>query len=798
MCGRSLCLTSTVAGLLISCCGFARGTVAQEPAPLPVEDVVHMRSLRFLKVFSPDGKWLAYMVQRVQQSRPADDFDFSRTGVPVLGVECDIYVTNTQTRETRNLTVGNGDNASPQWSPDGRYLAFISSRDHTGQAGLWVWDSHENVLRRVCKASLRMSEQAPEWTPDSRNVIVETLPDGMSPDEYVERVKFGDDVIQKPSTDTSPAFRLYESTGDPKKAADGWGLNWSLRDLQLTELESGQMTLIVHGQRISIFQLSEDGTRVAYSVPKRFETPGSQQLLYDIVVHTIASNRDVVVAPEVRLGELGKFSLSPDGSQVAFRTQGPEETIHDIYTVSSDGGQLRNLTNLPPRERHSRKSHIPPGALRTGSPLWDRDGKYIYYLTDGTLHRTSLDRGGEEIVADIDGRSITQLIAQPSNRLFIEEKNDSTVVITHDGEKKQDGFYRINLKSGAASKLIEKGECYTCTSSYQLQFATVPAEAHLLAYIAQNAQHSPDIWLATGEFTSSSQLSNINPQFDKYAMGSSRLIEWRDGDGRQLQGALLLPSNYKEGVPIPLVVVVYGGSFQSDHLNRFGGSPGWLMPYYNVQLFATRGYAVLMPDAPQNLGTPLFDLAKTVLPGINKCIELGIADANRIGVIGQSYGGYSTLALLVQTQRFKAAVASAGFGDLVGLYGEMSVDGTVFGTALTEKGQALMGGTPWEYRDRYIENSPIFYLDRIQTPLLIFHGAEDTGVDPFLANEIFVGLRRLGRTVQYVQYQGEGHTVTSLGNQEDAARRIIMWLDKYLSLTERSRGTIVEPVGDKN
>jgi dipeptidyl aminopeptidase/acylaminoacyl peptidase len=294
--------------------------------------------------------------------------------------------------------------------------------------------------------------------------------------------------------------------------------------------------------------------------------------------------------------------------------------------------------------------------------------------------------------------------------------------------------------------------------------------------------------LATGDLTSSSRLSNINPQLDRYVMGTSQLIEWRDGDGKQLRGALLLPSSYREGDPVPLVVVVYGGSFQSDQLNKFGGLFGWIMPYYNVQLFATRGYAVLMPDAPQNLGTPLFDLAKTVLPGINKCIELGIADADRIGIIGQSYGGYSTLALLVQTHRFKAAVASAGFGDLIGLFGEMKVDGTVFGTTLTEKGQALMGGTPWEYRDRYVENSPIFYLDRIQTPLLIFHGAEDTGIDPFLANEIFVGLRRLGRTVEYVQYQGEGHMVTSLGNQEDAARRIITWLGKYLSPTEPPKG----------
>src|SRR6202030_2093517 len=118
----------------------------------------------------------------------------------------------------------------------------------------------------------------------------------------------------------------------------------------------------------------------------------------------------------------------------------------------------------------------------------------------------------------------------------------------------------------------------------------------------------------------------------------------------------------------PLIVWIYGGATLSDRLDRFGlAGPGPL----NLQLLATRGYAVLMPDAPQHLGTPMLDLAKSILPGVNKCIELGIADPSRLGVMGHSYGGYSTLALLVQTKRFRAAVEADGFGDLTGFYGEM-------------------------------------------------------------------------------------------------------------------------------
>jgi dipeptidyl aminopeptidase/acylaminoacyl peptidase len=261
-------------------------------------------------------------------------------------------------------------------------------------------------------------------------------------------------------------------------------------------------------------------------------------------------------------------------------------------------------------------------------------------------------------------------------------------------------------------------------------------------------------------------------------MGAVRLLDWMNDEGERLQGGLLLPSGYEPGKRYPLVVFVYGGVRLSHAMNKFGGYMGKI-PYYNLQLLATRGYAVLMPDAPQHLGTPMLDLAKSILPGVNKCIELGIADPSRLGVMGHSYGGYSTLALLVQTKRFSAAVEADGFGDLTGFYGEMDSDGTAFGTS-AETGQELVGGSPWQYRDRYIENSPIFYLDRIETPLLIIHGAADRTIRPFLGDELFVALRRLAKPVVYAKYAGEDHVFTGYANQLDASTRIIAWFEEHL------------------
>ena len=229
-----------------------------------------------------------------------------------------------------------------------------------------------------------------------------------------------------------------------------------------------------------------------------------------------------------------------------------------------------------------------------------------------------------------------------------------------------------------------------------------------------------------------------------------------------------------------MIVKLYAGSFLSDSVFRFGGPGSGGVD--NLHLLTTRGYAVLLPDVPLRLGSPMTDMPGAVLPGIDKAIALGIADPDRLGITGHSYGGYSTLSMIVQSTRFKAAVDSAGPGNLVSLYGTLQPGGEAGMIGWSETGQGRMGGTPWEQRDRYIDNSPIFYLDRVQTPLLIVQGGLDRTVPPSQADEVFVALRRLGKPVVYARYEGEEHWQGTWGhaNVVDYWTRVIGWFDRYL------------------
>ena len=756
-------------------------TYGQQSAPLPVDTVLHMKFLgRSLRNFSPDGKWIAYTVRSRSVEKAAIWADvYARTGISSDAMGTDLVAVDAATHETRNISAGEGSNWLPSWSPNGRYLAFLSDRDGSGQAKLWVWDSTNNSTRKVSDVIVRMpGPQQIAWLPQGGAVVVTVL-QGDAPSRVsatpVEIDAHLNTIVSQPSTVPQSTVTVYSALSAPGiTRSNPFGLAYLKHDLAVVNIASGKVERIVEGQRISTFHVINRA--VVFSVPQEFEQSGSQQILYKISIVSLTTKQEHILVSGIRLRSEPSFSVSPDETLLCYRAGGSAEKVMDFYLVSLAGGNPRNLTQFKP----STVSHGGSSAWRNSSkPLWSRDGKFVYYTVEGSLWRTSAGNGDSEKIAASDGHSIRQLAARADDTIWMNEAGDSTIVIMRSNADKDDAFYSIDLKTGALTKLRENGECYTCEMGIDGRLFDVSKDGHSIAFSAENAQRPGDIWAADTSFHSVTRLTKVNPEIEDYRTATARLVDWYSDDGERLQGVLLLPPDFSEGKRYPMIVLVYGGLMLSDWMNRYGGLDRAL-PYMNTQLLATRGYVVFMPDAPQHIGTPMLDLAKTVLPGISKMVEMGIADPKKVGVLGQSYGGYTTLSLIVQSHRFKAAVELNGPGSLPGLYGEMAKDGSAFGASLDETGQALLGGSPWKYRDRYIENSPTFYLDRVETPLLILHGSEDETIAAFLGDELFVGLRRLNKDVEYAKYWREGHELMSYANQLDAANRIIRWFDSHL------------------
>jgi len=716
-------------------------------APLPVEIATAAKSFAPVNIdLSPDGLWVAYTLsdprRRKLQGLPSDQWKvFTCSGAPYVLADTNLLISNTKTGQTINISSGKGANWGPSWSPDGKSLAFYS--DRSGKAHVWIWERATGKMRELTSAvvHLRLRFEKILWTTDGRQVVTKILGNTQTLDDCF------DGTTRRQPFDPA-ATAIYDSESSRQELPRSTGSY--LGDLAIVDTITGKVKRIVRQEKIVAYSLSHSGDRVAYV--SLAQVKASNQLLFTYTLSVLSLSNGHI--ERVRDFSPGVPSLpaswSPDGRTLAFISDGE-------CFIWSPGEQARKVS---PSE----------AAKFSQTPLWDERGQLVYVIGQNKIWRVSTSDAKAVPITNTWSRQIRGLVSQKDGqRIWSADGGRSLYITTNNPETKQEGFYRVDSRTGEFSKMLE-----TDISINPVLTGVSPNE-ELLVYAAQNAKQEQNLWITNPDFRNPRQLTHVNPELERYASGEARLIEYSTSDGKKLQATLLLPVNYQKDKPYPLVVWVYGGSMLSANVNRYGAAGPEL---HNMQLLSSRGYAVLLPDAPLGVGTPVQDLAKTVLPAVDKTIEIGVADPNRLGVMGISYGGYSTLALLVQTTRFKAAVMDVGFGNLSSIYGVMLKSGTPFGVSWAEEGQGRMGGPPWALPERYTQNSPVFFLDKVQTPLLINQGGLD--LSPFHSDEIFVGLRRLGKKVTYVRYENEGHGIEHYPNRIDYWIRVIDWFASHL------------------
>ena len=305
-----------------------------------------------------------------------------------------------------------------------------------------------------------------------------------------------------------------------------------------------------------------------------------------------------------------------------------------------------------------------------------------------------------------------------------------------------------------------------------------------------NAQDGSHFWMCSQNGTSNSSCTEIwkaNDWVREIKTGAIESIPYASQDGTPLTAWLLLPPDYAVGIKLPLVTIIYPGSMydsqQPTDFSLFEAS-FWEHP----QLFAALGYAVLLPSMPpaKNQSDELKLLSNGVIPAIDAVVARGIADSDRVAVVGQSNGGFATLGLIAQTNRFRSAIASAGFCDLVSLYGTFygqyrygdagpPEKGQVLRMLQMEKGALGLGGPPWVDSDPYWTGSPILSAGKVQTPLMLVHG--DLDFIPIQQDEeFFSALYRQDKRATFLRYQGEWHTISNRVNVLDLWKRVTAWL----------------------
>ena len=295
-------------------------------------------------------------------------------------------------------------------------------------------------------------------------------------------------------------------------------------------------------------------------------------------------------------------------------------------------------------------------------------------------------------------------------------------------------------------------------------------------FTRENFQVFPDL-LYGNDLKTGKKISDANPQQRNYSWGTAELVEWASLDGIPLQGILYKPENFDPKKQYPMMVYFY--ERMSDGLHRYH-TPAPGRSSINFSFYASRGYLVFIPDIPYRIGYPGESCYNAVIPGVTALINKGFVDKARIGVQGHSWGGYQIAYLLTRTNIFKCAESGAPVVNMFSAYGGIRWGSGLSRSAQYERTQSRIGGSPWQYPLRYIENSPLFAADKIQTPVLILHNDKDDAVPWYQGIEFYVAMRRLSNPAWLLNYNGEPHGITKKQNRKDFQLRMQQFFDHYL------------------
>jgi dipeptidyl aminopeptidase/acylaminoacyl peptidase len=287
----------------------------------------------------------------------------------------------------------------------------------------------------------------------------------------------------------------------------------------------------------------------------------------------------------------------------------------------------------------------------------------------------------------------------------------------------------------------------------------------------------PDLHISNIDFTDEITISDANPQQKDFLWGSVELMTWTSADGNELDGLLYKPENFNQDSTYPMIIYFYERYSNKLHAHY---TPKPSRSTVNFTYYASNGYLVFVPDIIYETGFPGQGAYNSVVSGAIHLMENPWLDKAHIGIQGQSWGGYQVAYLVTQTNMFAAAMAGAPVSNMTSAYGGIRWGSGMSRMFQYEGSQSRIGGTLWEKPWRYIENSPIFFADKVETPLLIMHNDEDGAVPWYQGIELFVALRRLNKPVWMLTYNGAPHNLKRRADCKDLSIRMQQFFDHYL------------------
>jgi dipeptidyl aminopeptidase/acylaminoacyl peptidase len=613
---------------------------------------------------------------------------------------------------------------SPSVSPDGMSIAYVSNRPRLespsgNPTDLWIVDAEGKNQRRFTWSA--GNDWNPSWSPDGEWIAFLSDRDG-----------------------STQIYRIPVDGGEAEKITSA-----------ATSVRS--------------FSWSPDGQSIAFVA----QDPPDQSLIieqktgldWNVVDRDKRALRLYLVYPESRQTHMishGNYSIwhyawSPDGTRfVTVATEQPTidaSYYGDLYFVDSNGSTLRLFAQT---------------SGKTGPVTWSPDGRNVAVKIarvnglepiDGGVMVIPVEGGeGRSILEDFSG-TVIDFGWYSNNEVYFTAQQDTRTTLN-----------TVDIRNQRITKITDAGSVFTSIS--------VTPDCRYFATAANTVNHPNEIWYGAFREREILRLTTSNPEVQEVALGDVSEVQWRASDDLMIQGVLIKPVGYVEGSRYPLIVQIHGGP-EAASLQEWQGSwSRW------GQLLAGAGYAVLLPNyrgstsrgtgfIMANMGDMMGKEWEDILSGVDYLIQQGIADPERIGIGGWSYGGYtSAWAAARSSDRFKAAVMGAGISNWISFGGLTDIP--------NEMARAHWNGYMWDNKDIQWDRSPLKYIDNTAAPTLILFGENDARVPPSQGWELYNALKYYDVDTEFILYPRAGHSIVEREHQMALLNRVLDWFDRYV------------------
>jgi dipeptidyl aminopeptidase/acylaminoacyl peptidase len=619
---------------------------------------------------------------------------------------------------------------TPRVSPDGKKVIYTVSEAATtpekSEYVTQIWmagDKGQNLQLTFGEKS----STNPKWSPDGNSIAFLSNRKDNKNNLYLLRLSGGE---AEPLTDVKSAVTNFEW------APDGRSIAYTMADAKTDEEEKNDKAK-------NDFRWVDENIKMSR--------------LYLLSIQKDSNGKREPRKLTTENYNVSDFDWSSDGSRIAFgHTKTPianDWTTSDVSIIEVTSGKVTVLANTPASE--SDPSYSPDGKsiailLSDNPPRWAQAGAIQIFSTNGGQPRT--------MVASNDGQP--DVVGWPADgkRLFFSEAKGTGTQI-----------YALDV---AANRIEEIKNTPAVYSGINLN-----RSATTFGFVRQTPDTPGEAFVASVPDFTPMQITHANADLKLPTLGRTDVIRWKSKDGKEIEGLLTYPVGYQAGQRVPLILNVHGGPAGVFQQTFIGGRG-----VYPLATFASRGYAILRPNPRGSSGYGMeFRRAniqdwgggdfQDLMTGVDKVIEMGVADPNRLGVMGWSYGGFMTSWIVTQTQRFKAASAGAPVTNLMSFNGTADIPSFI---------PDYFGGQSWEVMDRYQKHSPMFNVKGVTTPTMIQHGDADIRVPISQSFEFYNALKTQGVPTRMLVLPRQPHGPTEPKMQLAAMKANLEWFEKYL------------------